>query len=212
MNVFDAMNTALSDYIKTDLEEIGNEWKDHMTVDLNSSDVDVGEITKKSFVHIKQLAKDNSDEDFLKTGLIKVVCDHNESKVDYILDNPKVIEMYQKEIFNETHSPNPILAECILHKKGKYRKNWRSRYLVLDRFGFLYTYYTQAQRDGDDNGMSAAKKIVKIVKIDHVPNTNPGNHMFEVTDYREKTCVYKADTSDEKATWIAMMQNPEMIA
>ena len=123
------------------------------------------------------------------------------SKVDIILNNPKVEEMYQKEglkeIYFDTNPPNSSLAEGNLQKKGKYRKNWSSRYLVLDRFGFLYTYDTKTQFEGDTNGMTGAAK--KIIQIDDVLNTNPDDYVFKVTDHTKETRVYKANTSDEKA-------------
>merc|ERR1712008_643727 len=148
------------------VKDIGKVLNDRVTVGAGISLEDYSEEELvKSFVNIKRLAEKHDDPSFCETGLIKVIR-RKDSEVAYVLDHPYVIKAYKEGRLGRTNDQTPInltLAQGVLEKQ--VGKNWCSRYLVLNRFGFLSSYHEKGKFDNDESKTKGKmKKVDKIEK------------------------------------------------
>jgi len=186
--------------ITAKVNNIGSALNNRVTVGAGISLQDYSEAELKSFVNIKRLAEKQDDPNFLNTGLVKVVR-VKDGKVEYILNDPYVINEY-KEGRLDTNDPNPIsltLAQGVLEKQDG--NTWNSRYLVLNRFGFLSCYHTKDKFD-DDKGQVKGK-MKKIVKIEKAGT----DLILKVTYYDDDERTFRAADNEEKEKWIDAMSS-----
>jgi len=109
-NVMNVLNDNLVDYMgkdymgeeALDLEELAGVLGDRVTLALPEADENLSKHVNKgmqkvistSYDEVKKIAKQNGDEDFLQTGLTKVVYNGH---VEYVLNKSEIKNMYEKE-------------------------------------------------------------------------------------------------------------------
>ena len=124
-----------------------------------------------------------------------------------MLDHPYVIKAYKEGRLGRTNDQNPInltLAQGVLEKQ--VGKNWCSRYLVLNRFGFLSSYHEKDKFDNDDSKMKG-----KMKKIDKIEKAGTGvehsDRILKVTYYDGDERTFKAADNEEREKWINAMSS-----
>jgi len=127
-------------------------------------------------------------------------------EIDYVLDEPDVKNEYIEDgigdISGNIQPTNPILLEGPVDKKdtGTFAlREWKPRYLVLYRFGFLHSYHTKAEADADESGTSG--KIHKIASI--VDDSE--RFIFKIEYCKDKLCTFKTTREADKKKWIVAM-------
>ncbi|KAK1735803.1 leucine-rich repeat protein [Skeletonema marinoi] len=104
-NVMNVLNDNLVEYMgegAPDLKELAGVLGDRATFDLPEADENLSKHVSKgmrklistSYDEVKKIAKQNGDEDFLQTGLTKVVYNGH---VEYVLNKSEIKNMYEKE-------------------------------------------------------------------------------------------------------------------
>ncbi|KAK1735826.1 leucine-rich repeat protein [Skeletonema marinoi] len=164
-NVMNVLNDNLVDYMgegALDLEELAGVLGDRVTLDLPEADENLSKHVSKgmrklistSYDEVKKIATQNGDEDFLQTGLTKVVYDGH---VEYVLNKSEIKNMYEKEgpscigltqaelqtlgasdvVVKEDVGANVdvVVMEGYLHQKKRF--SWKEKKAILHKSGFI---------------------------------------------------------------------------
>jgi len=210
-NIIDVAIAPLIDHMRKEdvtakVKDIGNALNDRVTVNAGISEEDYSEEELNSFVNIKRLAEKQDDSKFYDTGLVKVVR-VKDGKVEYVLNDPYVIKEYKEGRLDITNDQNPInltLAKGVLEKQ--VGNKWCSRYLVLNRFGFLSSYHTKDKFDSDKSKVKGKmKKIDKIEKVG--TGVEHSDRILKVTYYDDDERTFKAANDEEREKWINAMSS-----
>eukprot|EP00984_Skeletonema_dohrnii_P017632 scaffold8079_cov69-Skeletonema_dohrnii-CCMP3373.AAC.1 len=123
-----------------------------------------------SYEEVKNIAKRNKDEDYMKTGLSKVECDGH---VDYVLNKAEIKSIYQQmgpsclglpqaELQARGADLGVVMKEGYLEKEIGFK--WEMRYVILRKGGFLTHYESKEEWLGDLFGVMGKPKP-KIVAV-----------------------------------------------
>jgi len=159
-----------------------------------------------SYEEVKNIAKRNGDEDYMKTGLSKVVCDGH---VEYVLDKAEIKSIYQQmgpsclglsqaELQTRGADLGVVMKEGYLEKETAF--GWKERYVILRKGGFLTHYESKEEWLGDLLGVMGKPKP-KIVAV------NRTGKSFKLTYEGEKCQSFKptksaVDTKADIKNWV----------
>eukprot|EP00985_Skeletonema_marinoi_P029983 scaffold29926_cov138-Skeletonema_marinoi.AAC.5 len=179
-NFMNVLNDNLVDYMKEapDLKELASVLGDQATFDLPEADENLSKHVSKgmqklistSYDEVKDIAKRNGDEDYMKTGLSKVVCDGH---VEYVLDKAEIKSIYQQmgpsclglpqaELQARGANLGVVMKEGYLEKETAF--GWIERYVILRKGGFLTHYESKEEWLRDPFGVMGKPKP-KIVAV-----------------------------------------------
>jgi len=220
-NVMNVLNDNLVDYMgkdymgeeALDLEELAGVLGDRVTLAVPEADENLSKhemMTKinASYEEVMNIAKRNGDEDFLKTGLSKVVCDGH---VEYVLDKAEIKSIYQQmgpsclglpqeELQARGADLGVVMKEGYLEKKIGFK--WELRYVILRKGGVLTHYESKEEWLGDHFGVMGKPKP-KIVAV----KKERTGESFKLTYEGGKCQSFKStksvvDTKAEIKNWV----------
>jgi len=152
------------------------------------------DLAKHSYEEVKRFAHEKNDEEFLKSGLSRVVSEKDDT-VEYVLNDPRIKALYAKEgknclglSLNELREKkadmHKIVLEGALEKKSKKGSFWKPRYFVLRKDGLLTYYASKEDRNEDSRGVKGKVVPERVVNI-HDKNSKDGD-LIEI-EYADKT-------------------------
>jgi serine/threonine protein kinase/Ran GTPase-activating protein (RanGAP) involved in mRNA processing and transport len=165
-----------------------------------------------SYEKVKQIAVNQNDPEFFKTGLVKAACKMDGS-VEYVLNDPNIKALYEEKgqscIGRSPAELSDLGADLhVVIKEGELEKQsgrhamtsrWKKRYFVLRKNGLLTYYKTKEEREVDPLGVKGKNKPdrVKNIKDD---GSEECSFQIEYADVSNQ--IFRALSSDEKTSWI----------